>query len=49
VALDGILIEGDEGIQMIALRIGSFLAQPEAQPDMAAADDRLIAIESIGI
>ena len=49
VALDGILIERDERVQVIALRIGFLLAQPQPQPDVAAANDRLIAIKSIGI
>ena len=38
VALDGILIERNEGVQMVALGIGSFLAQAQAQPDVAAAN-----------
>ncbi len=49
VALDGILIEGDESVEMIAVRIDLVLAQAQTEPDMATADNRLVAIEAIGI
>ena len=44
VALDGILIESDEGVQAVAVRIDFFLAQADAQPDVAAANNGLVGV-----
>src|SRR5665213_2431071 len=34
---------------MIALRVTFFLAQAQLQPDVAAANHRLVAVESVGV
>ena len=47
VALDGVLVQRDQGIEVVALGLDLFLAHAQPQPDVAAANDRLIAVESV--
>ena len=47
--LQGVLIERDQQIQVVSVRVDLFLAHPHAQPDVASADDGLVTVVGIQI
>ena len=49
VPLDRILVQGNQRIEVIALRVNFFLSHAQLEPDVAAANHRLVAVESIGV
>jgi len=49
VPLDRILIQRDQHVQMVAVRIDFFLPQSHAQPNVSAANHRLIAVVSADV
>src|SRR5262245_1889098 len=44
VALDAVLVERDEDAQPVAVVVDLLLRQPEPEPGVAAADQRLVAV-----
>src|SRR5262249_41953681 len=44
VAVDGVLVEGDEHVQVIPVVVDLLLRQAQAEPGVAAADQRLVAV-----
>src|SRR5579862_4773867 len=48
-AFHGILIQSDQQVQMVAVRINFLFANAHPQPDVAAADDGLIAVVGVDV
>src|SRR6266852_3050467 len=48
-AFDGVLVQGYQGMEMVSMGSDFLLAQPHPQPDMPAADHRLIAVVRIDV
>ncbi len=46
-ALKGVLVQNDQRVQVVAVAVYLLLTQADAQPDVPASDDGLIAVVSI--